>query len=62
MRWNRPPKTPATAWHRWFAWYPVTVLVDHGYPARVWLEPVMRKCIFSYASDDWAYKLPEDKS
>ena len=25
-------------WHKWFAWYPVTI----GY-YRVWLEPVLRK-------------------
>lgn len=37
------------AWHRWFAWYPVTVGTEW-----VWLEWVERRCVeWNYAGETW---------
>ncbi len=43
MRWKiRPvPKDSREQWHEWFAWYPITVMVD-GTKERLWWEPVWR--------------------
>jgi len=60
MKWNH--KTTAEKWdakvekqckwHKWFAWYPVKVLMSDGSTKRVWLETIGRKKeISSYSGD-----------
>lgn len=40
MRWRTAP-IALDDWHRWFAWFPVT-MVDGS---RAWLEPVARRAL-----------------
>jgi hypothetical protein len=43
-------KIEVSAWHKWFAWYPVKI---HG--KRTWLKTVYRRKINTYVDmDDWA--------
>lgn len=50
-------------WHRWFAWYPVTIAVNlHNRKVKVWLEWVERKGRINYASasfPDWYFEYRE---
>jgi hypothetical protein len=45
-----------SAWHKWFAWYPVKVGTEWqtGADMKVWLVTVMRKRVYrdSYFTDD----------
>jgi hypothetical protein len=48
MKWptqqdTRGSAVPPTEWHRWFAWYPVVVMVK-GAPTRVWLRYMDDRC------------------
>jgi hypothetical protein len=40
MRWKNADKT---SWHKWFAWYPVTIDGNE----KVWLETVERQATWS---------------
>lgn len=58
MRWRNDKLKWLHEWHRWFAWYPVTIGKD-----RVWLETVERICIEIPTPDgpfvcayDWQYR------
>ncbi|MGB4188501.1 MAG: hypothetical protein WBJ58_00880 [Syntrophales bacterium] len=35
-------------WHRWFAWYPVTLKIEDGHRIKIWLEWVERKINITY--------------
>jgi len=70
MRWNpckkHPYEQPKYAWHRWWAWHPVTARTG------VWVvfEAVLRRrqvlagCSYDAGDshDFWEYKLPEDEN
>ena len=53
MRFNIPDPKDVYAWHRWFAWY--TVTIDNQ---RVWLETVLRRVDTRYSDEygpAWEY-------
>jgi len=53
------------AWHRWFAWYPVTVGEQGKHKIKVWLSFVERKgiCFHNYTHIlDWYYDYREIKN
>ena len=56
---NTPVKRPAPLlhWHRWFAWYPVPVVID-GKLRHTWLRSVERKWGASRYGDTikWCYR------
>lgn len=40
-------------WHRWFAWYPVTLKVyPYGSKKKVWLQTILRKGIGTHQDLD----------
>ncbi len=45
-------------WHKWFAWYPVTVRVtEDKHKIKCWLETVQRKgCLYGFGTWSWEYK------
>jgi hypothetical protein len=44
QRKNQKERAPKTEWHKWFAWYPVTVSVtSEQRQVKAWLICVMRK-------------------
>ncbi len=45
-------------WHKWFAWYPVTVRVtEDKHKIRCWLENVQRKgYLYGFGTWSWEYK------
>jgi hypothetical protein len=50
-----------SAWHRWFAWYPVVVRFDKEFERRVWLERLERKWSVGRYGDQkghWRYRHP----
>ena len=53
MRWPKHQKrwSRVTDWHKWFAWYPVTI----G-DTRVWLEVVSRKLSYDGYTLFWEYR------
>ena len=32
-----------TSWHKWFAWYPITIFERNGRKVKLWLEYIERK-------------------
>lgn len=67
MTWNKY-RVDTYKWHRWFAWYPVTLSISevfiggvkHDRTIRVWLQRVLRKEVSGYADSYYLYAL-EDK-
>ncbi len=63
QRENRKERTPKTEWHKWFAWYPVTIgeTDDGNRKVNVWWQYVYRKGTFIVGFDyggwwAWEYK------
>ncbi len=54
MRWNR---RDIDGWHRWFAWYPVTMKVTAlGIVETVWMETIERRATRSSSLTDPPYE------
>jgi len=62
MQWIKPTWKELFLWHRWFAWFPVTVFeYPDGAKKRVWLEWVERCGEVCYAGTGdmrFNYRLP----
>lgn len=47
-------------WHKYFAWFPVTIRVENGHKIKAWLQYVERKGYFCWAwmggGFDWEYR------
>lgn len=64
MRWFSNSNNDKHKWHRWFAWRPVSILVDTGW-ATVWLEDVERSWsdgVTEFSSEGWDYRFIGQKS
>ncbi|CAB4140860.1 hypothetical protein UFOVP395_195 [uncultured Caudovirales phage] len=54
MRWNR---RDIDGWHRWFAWYPVTIKdTDLGTVETVWFEKIERRALPHAGPNDPPYE------
>ena len=52
-------------WHKWFAWYPVTVHDIDGQDYRVWLQTIERRMVFGTFELEYQHRLigqDEDES
>jgi hypothetical protein len=52
MRWEYKFKSKEV-WHKWFAWYPVTLLNTH---TKVWLEFVLRRSFINDTCTHYYYE------
>lgn len=60
MRWSDNKKRE---WHRWFAWYPLTIISDDRKSLETyWLETIYRKKKGYRFNNYWTYSIekPED--